>query len=120
MSWIYNSHTGAVQQHLPQVTAGLLRSGLGWHGPFDTKEQVLQYFEANRSANPGWKPPAGWRENITQGVESAEEVFKGLNLESWLIRVGEILLGIVLIGVGLARITGVQNVASKLLRTATS
>lgn len=45
------------------------------------------------------------------------DVFKGLNLGSWFLRIGEILLGLVLIGVGIARITGIQNVVSDLAKT---
>jgi hypothetical protein len=45
------------------------------------------------------------------------DIFKGLNLGSWFLRVGEILLGLVLIGVGIARITGVQNAVSAAVKT---
>ncbi len=43
-------------------------------------------------------------------------VLGGFNLGSWFLRVGEILLGLVLIGVGVARITGVQNAISKVVK----
>jgi hypothetical protein len=44
------------------------------------------------------------------------DLFHGLNLQSWLIRIGEILLGLVLIGVSLAKLTGTSNVISKALK----
>lgn len=50
-------------------------------------------------------------------AKGAEEAFKGLNLGSWILRIGEILLGIVLVGVGVARITGAQNAVSKIVKT---
>jgi hypothetical protein len=40
-----------------------------------------------------------------------------VDLEHWFIRIGEILLGIVLVGVGIARITGVQNAVSNIAKT---
>ena len=40
-----------------------------------------------------------------------------INLEQWMLRIGEVLLGLVLVGVGLARITGVDNAISKVLQT---
>lgn len=50
-------------------------------------------------------------------AKGAENVFHGLNLTSWFLRIGEILLGIVLVGVGVARITGAQNAVSKIVKT---
>jgi hypothetical protein len=41
----------------------------------------------------------------------------GFNLEAWFMRIGEILLGLVLVGVGIARITGAQNAISKIVKT---
>jgi hypothetical protein len=38
------------------------------------------------------------------------------NLGAWFLRIGEILLGLVLIGVGVARITGVQNAISSVVK----
>ena len=49
-------------------------------------------------------------------AKGAENAFHGLNLGSWFLRIGEILLGIVLIGVGVARITGAQNAVSKIVK----
>ncbi len=50
-------------------------------------------------------------------AKGAENAYRGLNLGSWFLRIGEILLGIVLVGVGLARITGAQNAISKIVKT---
>jgi hypothetical protein len=50
-------------------------------------------------------------------AKGAEDAFKGLNLGNWFMRIGEILLGIVLVGVGVARITGAQNAISSFVKT---
>lgn len=52
-----------------------------------------------------------------KGAENAINTLGGFNLTSWFLRVGEILLGLVLIGVGVARITGAQNAISKIVKT---
>ena len=50
-------------------------------------------------------------------IGTAVDTIAGLNLGAWFLRIGEIALGIVLIGVGVARITGLQNVASQVVKT---
>jgi hypothetical protein len=50
-------------------------------------------------------------------AKGAEDVIGKFNVGSWFLRIGEILLGLVLIGVGVARITGAQNAISKIVRT---
>jgi hypothetical protein len=52
-----------------------------------------------------------------KGAANAIDTLGGFNLSSWFLRIGEILLGLVLVGVGVARITGVQNAVSKIVRT---
>jgi len=126
LDWNYNSHTGAVM-HLPSVQSAVIRSmGLGWHGPFNTKEDALAFYTNNKDANPGWKAPAGWADNLknaaklpgeTVGNAVADQLGQ-LNLGAWFIRIGEVLLGIVLIGVGLAKLTGATNAISKIAKVA--
>ena len=56
--------------------------------------------------------------NVANGaIGAATDVIGGFNLGSWFLRIGEILLGIVLVGVGVARITGVQNAVSQVVKT---
>lgn len=126
LDWNYNSHTGAVMQ-LPSVQSAVLRSlGLGWHGPFNSKEEALAFYTNNHAANPGWKAPAGWQENITNALKAPGEAVQSavtdrlgqLNLGAWFIRIGEVLLGIVLIGVGIAKLTGTTNAIAKLAKVA--
>lgn len=130
LDWSYNHITGAVQ-HLPSVQSSVMRAvAPGWHGPFKTKEEALAFYEQNRTAHPEWKAPTGWLGNIENAITGGADAVTGgaysavtdplgkLNLGGWFIRIGEILLGIVLIGVGLARLTGVQNVVSKVAKVA--
>lgn len=126
--WIYNSNSGAVNEMPTPFAEAALHTGTGWHGPFTDKQKALDYYTANRPSNPGWKAPAGWTDQLgnvasTAGgavadAASALNPFKGLNLQSWLIRIGEILLGVVLIGVGIAKMTGTTNVISKIAKVA--
>jgi hypothetical protein len=56
--------------------------------------------------------------NVGTGMAAGTAIDKiaSFNLGSWFLRIGEILLGLVLIGVGVARITGSQNVISKAMK----
>lgn len=49
----------------------------------------------------------------TANALPALDVFKGLNLGNLMLRVGETVLGVVLVGVGLAKLTGAENAISK-------
>ena len=58
--------------------------------------------------------------SLEQKVASSatQDVFHGLNLSNWAIRFVEVALGIVLIGVGVAKLTGADNVINKAAKTA--
>lgn len=45
------------------------------------------------------------------------DIFHGLNIGNILLRVGEVVLGVVLIAVGLAKITGTDNAIASVLKT---
>lgn len=119
--WNYNSLNGSVMQ-LPSVASSVLRAtGLGWHGPFKTKEDALAYYTANKNAHPDWKAPAGVIDNVKNAVQVEGDALTGggvsavtdplgkFNLGGWFLRIGEILIGLVLVGVGLAKLTGTTN-----------
>jgi len=124
--WLYNSRTGAVVQNLKPIAEVSLSSGLGWHGPFGSKDDALTYYTANKDKNPGWKPPTGLLgtignipDSIGSAVDDTIQSKLGLtddNIRSWMIRIGEILLGIVLVGVGVAKLTGSTNAVAKLVK----
>lgn len=119
--WIYNSNTGVIIR-LPWGPAQVqLKSGLGWHGLFDSKEEAIAFYERGKAANPGWKAPTGSISGaVGNAADSAGEritdAYKGINLGGWVIRIGEIVLGIVLIGVGVAKLTGTTNLVAKALK----
>ena len=48
-----------------------------------------------------------------KGLNIPKDILGGLDLGSMMLRVGEVILGIVLIGVGIAKLTGADNVVSK-------
>jgi hypothetical protein len=52
-----------------------------------------------------------------QGASKAyQDILGGFNLGSWFLRIGEILLGLVLVGVGVAKLTGASNFISSAVK----
>lgn len=127
LDWNYNHVTGAVIE-LPSPQSAVMRAmGLGWHGPFNTKEEAVAFYTANKDAHPEWKAPTGVAGTIQNAITTGGDIATGkaftdqlgqLNLGGWFLRIGEILLGIVLIGVGIAKLTGAANAVSKLVKVA--
>lgn len=128
MEYIYNSRTGGVTPYsealLPQRL--LLHSGLGWHGPFANMDAVNAYYNANKAKNPGWKAPSINPVTAIQNAPDAAKdqtsaAVKGVGLSddeirSWFIRIGEVLLGVVLLGVGVAKLTGTTNIVASAVK----
>jgi hypothetical protein len=126
MVWIYNSRSGAVD-HLPANVANLLlKSGQGFHGPFNSEQEILDYYNSNKGANPGWHAPEGdFFKRLLNTVSSApsdalssakNNILGNVNVQSWFLRIGEILFGLILVGVGIAKLTGTANVISKAMK----
>jgi len=119
--WFYNSVNGKIAQQelipIPHPAA------LGWHGPFATKQAAIDYYNANKAAHTTWQAPTdssitalgntpdAAAAGITQGLGLSNE-----NITSWMIRIGEILLGIVLVGVGIAKLTGTTNMVASAVK----
>lgn len=80
-------------------------------GPFATRAQAV-------AAEPGERKKPIPAIGLPPGIPNPLDVFKGLNLQTWALRIGEIALGIVLVAVGLAKLTGADNVISKAAMTA--
>lgn len=122
--WLYNSNTGAVAPFPSAVATVQLSSGLGWHGPFNSKQEAEQYYARVTTEQPKltWKPPTTDPGTAigNAGQSAADKVKKdvlgGLDLGQLIIQIGEILLGIVLIGVGIAKLTGTTNVVAKAVK----
>lgn len=125
--WYYNSTSGVLGNYDEITEWPALHLGTGWHGPFDTKAAAIKYYTDNQSKNPGWKAPT---DSLSQGASNAVSTATGAvtsgiksglglsddEIRSWLIRIGEILLGIVLVGVGIAKLTGTTNAVSTLVK----
>lgn len=109
------------------------RLGPGWHGPFDSKQAALDYYAKQKAGHPNWREPTGIVGNVgnvlslANPVTAAETVGADLvqtgaglllNIQSLMIRLGEILLGLVLIGVGVAQLTGADNFLSSNVKAA--
>lgn len=114
--WGYNSDSGEIDSAPDWLFWPAFHSGIGWHGPFKSKEEAYKFYEDNKDKNPGWKAPT---ESISTGitnqlglpdVQSPEFQDK---LNTWLLRIGEIVLGVVLIAVGFATLTGAGNLVTK-------
>lgn len=133
MAYIYNSRTGYAMNTalmpIPGQVQIALKSGTGWHGPFNTRAEVDKYYNDNKAKNPGWKAPTDYFGGIDNLPDAAEDqagavanAAKGAiglsddELRAWLIRIGEILLGIVLVGVGIAKLTGTTNAVAKIVK----
>jgi hypothetical protein len=114
--WWYNDQTGKLHQ---QTSAFIGPQGKEWHGPYPTQEAAIAFYNGQKAAHPEWVPPIPPKTTIPDAVQSATDAinpFKNADLQSWLIRIGEILLGIVLIGVGIAKITGTTNQISSIVK----
>jgi hypothetical protein len=131
MKWYYNSRTGAIANFPTAIGDFYLHSGTGWHGPFNTQADALTYFDNNAGANPGWARPTGLLgsiENIPRAVggiatqpitdinNKLDTLTNGININNWLIRISEIVLGVVLIAVGIAKLTGNENVVYRAVK----
>lgn len=122
LEWIYNSNTGYVLELPTPFAEAELHSGLGWHGPFNSREEATSYYNANVGANPGWKAPTTdvgttISNAATSGIQRATGTDK-INYETWILRIGEILLGVVLIGVAIAKLSGTTNAIAKAVKVA--
>jgi hypothetical protein len=117
--WFYSSISGSViselalgdtiQAHLP-----------GWHGPFPTKQAALNYYQQNKAAHPDWKAPTGLAgavtNTVTSGVSGTADFLSRLAAPNTWLRVAEVALGLILIAVGVARLTGTQNAVSSIVK----
>jgi len=121
----YNDQSGALELEF-KITLGISKSpdkiSSHWHGPFKDLNEAAQWVYDNKAAHPEWKEPTtNFYKQLTQGTQTTvqnatEDIFLGTNAQNWFIRVGEVLLGIVLIGIGVAKLTGTANAVSNLVK----
>jgi hypothetical protein len=121
MTFFYNSRSGGYANESPPAPQyfdyeAQLRLGLGWHS-YGSFAEMLAAIKQNN-----WPPPqpdsVGLRANAVSGTPGAvannavSDVIGNVNASNLIVRIGEILLGIVLIGVGIAKLTGTANIIS--------
>lgn len=126
--WWYNDKSGTVESgpHYP-----IHVSVSGWHGPFKTKEDAFSFYAQNADAHTDWTEPTdsqwqGFKNGLSHvGGQITSSVgdaigFSGGTIEAgnWFVRIAEIVLGIVLVGVGLAKLTGTTNAIAKIAKVA--
>lgn len=99
-------------------------AGWGYTGWATQAEAQAAANEANGSialsTNPAKAVVQAGTGNATQSGQNkttSQDIIGSFNVSSWFVRVGEILLGLMLIGVGLARVTGTANFISDVLKT---
>lgn len=104
--WYYDSlDNDVVHQNLAESLANALVTY--YHGPYSTEQEAETH-----TGVAG--PPGTPNENLGQqaaGV-AGQDILGGINIGNLVLRAGEILLGIVLIGVGIAKLTGAENLVS--------
>lgn len=120
VGWYYDSNAKKARQ-LTGTQAAQVNANLGYHavtGPYATEALANSEGPAGAFPNPATNPA------VDAGVNAAGSIldqvttgFLGIleNKALWL-RVGEVLLGIVLVGVGLAKITHAGNIVSKAVK----
>lgn len=119
----------AAYNTLLNTDSGTVNGEVRYMGPFNS-------LQAAQSAAPGALTFGDWTGAIIAGlmagagnepnpatsvgagfaVGTVADKLGGFNLGSWFLRIGEILLGLVLVGVGIARITGAQNIVSQVVK----
>jgi len=58
--WFYDSRDGNVAEETGiqgVIASGLLHVGGGYHGPFATLQDLINFYNQNAKADPGWVPP---------------------------------------------------------------
>lgn len=123
--WYYNDDSGRIGNEEEWIMWPQLKAGLGWHGPFNTKDETIAYYQRMKPTHADWAEPTEdlgkATGNLAGGAATETADFLGfgggqINAQNWFIRIGEILLGIVLIGVGVAKLTGTTNAISSLVK----
>lgn len=99
--------------NIPAPGPGIL-GGIPVIGPvYDAAGNLIGHFGAGGKLVKAAEGAAG-----SVGKTAFQDVLKNFPFENWILRIGEILLGIVLIGVGVAKLTGTDNFVMKAATTA--
>ena len=125
MPWYYNTSSGelTLQKGTLAKITGFLNThtpGLGWHelNGVPESDTFAQAAAAAEKMFPGAATPTSstgtaTKQQIGSEVAGNPNLFHGLNLSTWFIRIGQILVGLVLLAAGLARITHAVPAATR-------
>ena len=122
MRWFYNTATGltingTIGANFTAWFDSVNGHIAGWH-QYNTRAQM----EADIKAHPGWAQSVGGvgGEVGNLAKKPIQAALGGITQgwELWVLRLGEIILGVVLIGVGVAKLTGTDNIVMKAATTA--
>jgi hypothetical protein len=113
-----NAVTHTIQRQSNPLYAASLRA-TGWLGPYDwaTAQGVASGLKSV-TPNPvtGMPTGPGITANPVQAAQEAKGLFHGLSLPNLFLRIGEVVLGVVLVGVGVAKLTGATNLISSAVK----
>lgn len=88
-------------------------------GPYSTKALANAAIPAIQKATPAPGAVSQVTQSVTNAVPGLNQIgtfFSDLGQANTWIRVGEVILGVILIGIGIAHITKVENVVSKAVK----
>jgi hypothetical protein len=102
-----------VQGNALQIRA---KYGSAARGPYPTQAAAQAAANSRGGGFPGPNISGNPGTAIKQGIGAALDPFHGLNLGNIFLRIGEVLLGIVLIGVGVAKLTGTTNFVASAIK----
>jgi hypothetical protein len=104
------------QQQFNQKYGANAQTGGTFHTKADAQAYANKYNQKPASARevPGSRPfaPSVAGPHPFSGPKITD-IFHGLNFTNWVLRIGELILGVVLVGVGIAKLTGVDNAIMK-------
>jgi len=132
MPWLYNTHTGDVEHQneaewlLDQATgswSGLVNLGIPDNASSAQAMAAAQKYAAAHHTTTPTTSSAQANQNAEQyltssvpGLSQVGDFFSRLTSANTWLRIGEGLLGVVLIAVGIARITNAVPIATKIAR----
>jgi len=109
-----NIYTGTIQQQHNSLL-GQAMAAAGFVGPFDTIQKAKDFYNKH-GKKIGAQVATGGASSATGGLPNPLNVFHGLDLGNLLLRIGEVVLGVVLVGVGIAKLTGTTNFVSSVVK----
>jgi hypothetical protein len=115
-TWFYNDVSGRIIHEGNALLAAVQEQLPSWHA-FNTKAEAEAYKAAHHASVPIIGQAADAAGSAVRGVDMPAFFSALTNGNTWL-RIGEVALGLILIAVGLAKMTSAIPVANKIARLA--